>query len=143
MNKGWGSTQVYGAVMDTINYVKDHDIEPFKILYFFSDMQFHPLGQGGDGSFMNHKLPPLELALKEWQDAFGEAPLVALWNLSSYEGAPLKCDYPGVAFVSGYDANVMKHLKDWASAGGRTVSVSKVTNKAEAMSELLDFIRSY
>ena len=53
-----------------------------------SDMQFHPPGTGGTGSFMDHKLPPLELALKEWQDAFGEAPLVALWNLSSYEGQP-------------------------------------------------------
>lgn len=143
MNQGLGSTQVYGAVKDTIEYIKQNDIEPFKILYFFSDMQFHPPNSGGNGTW-GRRQPPLEKALKEWQDVFeGDPPLVVLWNLASYEGTPLKCDYPGVAFVSGYDVQVFKHLNEWIENGGRTISKSEVTGKDETMAELLDYIRSF
>jgi hypothetical protein len=143
MKKGLGSTQVYGAVMDTIQYIRKNDLEPFKILYFFSDMQFHPPATGGT-SMWGKEHAPLELALKNWQEAFeSDPPLVVLWNLSSYEGSPLMCDYPGVAMVSGYDANVFKHLKAWTENGGRSVTKSQVTGKDENMAELLDYIRGF
>lgn len=136
MNQGWGATQVYGAVMDALQYVQKRRIEPFRALWFFSDMQFHPPNAG------DARQPPLVLALQRWTEALGgEPPLVVLWNLASYDGAPLQVDYPGVAFVSGFDANVFQSLKEWFAAGGRTVSVSRVTGKQETMAELLDLIR--
>ncbi|MDZ4263810.1 MAG: DUF2828 family protein [Pseudomonadota bacterium] len=146
LQRGMGSTQVYGAVMDTLGYIQQNKIAPFRCLYFFSDMQFHPPRQEAPDSnyaTSHRSSPPLELALRNWQEALGEPPLVVLWNLSSYTGSPLQCDYPGVAFVSGYDAQTFKHLQEWFKNGGQTVSVSQVTGKQETMAELLDFIRSF
>src|SRR3989344_2467341 len=124
MNCGLGSTQVYGSIIDTLNYIIKYSIKPFKIVYFFSDMQFHPPTVIGE-SLYYRKFPPLELALKKWRDTFNETPLIVLWNLASYEGSPLECSYPGVAFVSGYDVNIFKHLQNWIANGGNTISKSQ------------------
>ena len=143
MQKGYGSTQVYGAVIDTIKYIKQHHIPPFKVLYFFSDMQFHPPKGEGGPSFGGNRIPPLETAIQNYQANLNETPLIVLWNLSSYEGAPLSCEYPGVCMVSGYDTRTFQAVKEWINNGGRTISRSKVTGKDEQMAELLDYIRSF
>ena len=126
IRKGMGGTQVFGAVLELIAYLrKNKDVEPPECLWFFSDMQFHPasgvtendkLSKGlwaeARAHGMDRNTPPLELALKLYRQEIGPVDVV-LWNLASYEGVPVPADMEGVLLVSGFDANTLDQVARW------------------------------
>ncbi len=150
LHRGWGGTQVFGAVMDLIRWLMKHrdQVQAPDCLWFFSDMQFHPAAGGadaipGDLTKLAKKLgversgPPLEIALRMYRAMFGHVDVV-LWNLAAYSPVPVPADMPGVLLVSGFDTNTFKQVEAWRSK--RTSKTSKV---AENQQTVLEAIRRF
>ncbi len=125
LNRGWGGTQVFGAVMDLILWLQQNrDVKPPDCLWFFSDMQFHPAVAVGGPAMkpvvaMAKKLgvgftnvPPLEVALRIYRQMFGAVDVV-LWNLAAYAPVPVPSDMEGVLLVSGFDTNTFSQVETW------------------------------
>ena len=158
IRSGMGGTQVFGAVLELITYLKKNDhIEPPDCLWFFSDMQFHPAaGVSGNDKLPKHLLerasklgmdrnaPPLELALKIYREEIGPVDVV-LWNLAAYEGTPVPADMPGVLLVSGFDANTLGQVGEWRrGALGDEVGKKQVSAAAsENQKVILETIRRF
>ncbi len=149
LRRGWGGTQVFGAVMELVTWLKRHDhVEPPDCLWFFSDMQFHPAAGGADAvpaellaeakkRGLGTNVPPLELALNLYRSMFGPVDVV-LWNLAAYAPVPVPADMDGVLLVSGFDANTLDHVAKWRR--GAELGQGKVAENQDA---ILDAIRSY
>ncbi|MBK03720.1 MAG: hypothetical protein CL932_03045 [Deltaproteobacteria bacterium] len=121
---GMGGTQVFGAVIELIVWLKTHpEVQPPDCLWFFSDMQFHP-AEGATDAIppelhararqygLGQNAPPLELALRLYREQFGRVDVV-LWNLAAYAPVPVPADIEGVLLVSGFDANTLDLVKRW------------------------------
>ena len=124
LHRGWGGTQVFGAVMDLIRWLKDHrEVQAPDCLWFFSDMQFHPAADTGaiasDMAALAKRLgvgvknvAPLEAALEIYRQMFGPVDVV-LWNLAAYAPVPVPSDMKGVLLVSGFDTNTFSQVETW------------------------------
>lgn len=138
LRKGWGGTQVFGAVVELIEWLmKRRDVRPPDCLWFFSDMQFHPAAQAKLPDWVRKEasrrglslaLPPLELAVKLYRAVLGPVDVV-LWNLAAYGAVPVPADMEGVLLVSGFDANTLATVGRWRSgklgSGDAPVRVSQ------------------
>jgi hypothetical protein len=149
LRRGWGGTQVFGAVMELLTWLKRHDhVRPPDCLWFFSDMQFHPAAGGTDAvprkllreakkRGLGTNVPPLELALNLYRSMFGPVDVV-LWNLAAYAPVPVPADMEGVLLVSGFDANTLDHVAAWRRDG--RVGEGQVVDNQDV---ILETIRSY
>lgn len=149
LRRGMGGTQVFGAVMDLVTWLKRHDhVRPPDCLWFFSDMQFHPGAGGADAvpaellaeakkRGLGTNVPPLELALNLYRSMFGPVDVV-LWNLAAYAPVPVPAEMQGVLLVSGFDANTLDHVAKWRDGG--EVGTGRVEQNQEV---ILDTVRSY
>ncbi len=148
LQRGWGGTQVFGAVMELITWLKQHKrVEPPDCLWFFSDMQFHPaegalksvpseLAKDAARLGLGKNVPPLELALQLYRKLIGPVDVV-LWNLAAYAPVPVPADMEGVLLVSGFDANTFKNVAAWRAGSTRK---DKVEENQEV---ILDRIREF
>jgi hypothetical protein len=124
--QGGGSTQVAGSVVSLIRLLlRETDRPRPRTLYFFSDMQFHPaeqqtIAQSGlpaaVKAFFTPNTPPLLAALRAYQSLLGPVDVV-LWNLASYDNAPLPSGMDGVLMLAGFDANSFRHVTTWQASG--------------------------
>lgn len=151
IRSGMGGTQVYGAVLELIDWLKRNDhVQPPDCLWFFSDMQFDPAAsaRGQDKlpqALLDHAAslgigrgrPPLELALDLYRRELGPVDVV-LWNLAAYSPVPVPSDMQGVLLVSGFDANTFKHVEAWRQ--GQAPEQESVEINQEV---ILDAIRDY
>lgn len=147
IQRGWGSTQVFGAVMELIRWLRAHPtVQPPECLWFFSDMQFHPaapasvpaeLAAQAKELGVARNAPPLEMALALYRSAIGPVDVV-LWNLAAYAPTPVPASMKGVLLVSGFDANTFKSVAAWRR--GEPLSTASVEVNQEV---ILDVIRSY
>lgn len=151
LRSGMGGTQVYGAVLELIDWLKSHDhVQAPDCLWFFSDMQFDPAASARDADRLpEHVLaranalglgkgrPPLELALELYREEIGPVDVV-LWNLAAYTPVPVPADMKGVLLVSGFDANTFRHVEAWRS--GQSLEQESVEVNQEV---ILDAIRTY
>jgi hypothetical protein len=121
LRRGMGGTQVFGAVMDLIDWLQAHpEVKPPDCLWFFSDMQFHPAGGQAPAGLAEKvkallrggNVPPLEAALRLYRETFGPVDVV-LWNLAAYAPVPVPAEIKGVLLVSGFDANTLRHVTAW------------------------------
>lgn len=148
--RGWGGTQVFGAIMDLIRWLKKNkDVAPPECLWFFSDMQFHPAG-GASAKVpeelqaeakalgLGSNVPPLELAVKLYRKVLGPVDVV-LWNLAAYAPVPVPATMDNVLLVSGFDANTFKHVEAWRE--GKTPGGS--TSVEVAQEVVLDTVRTF
>lgn len=147
LRRGWGGTQVFGAVMELIVWLKRHRVAAPDCLWFFSDMQFHPaegamksvpteLAKDAAKLGLGKNVPPLELALKLYRKLIGPVDVV-LWNLAAYTPVPVPADMDGVLLVSGFDANTLKNVGEWRSGAARK---RKVVDNQQV---ILDRIREF
>jgi hypothetical protein len=146
---GWGGTQVFGAIMDLIQWLlKNKDVAPPDCLWFFSDMQFHPAGgsaakvpkelqKQAEALGLHKNAPPLELAMKLYRALLGPVDVV-LWNLAAYTPVPVSAKTEGVLLVSGFDANTFRHVSAWRD--GKALGEGKVEQNQEV---ILNTIRAY
>ncbi len=154
IRRGMGGTQVFGAVMALIKWLKSNDsVAPPDCLWFFSDMQFHPASGArkeipkdlmamAKNLGIDTNVPPLELALKLYRKAIGPVDVV-LWNLAAYAPIPVPSDMEGVLLVSGFDNNTFRYVETWRQTG-QVPGASKGAGKVEDNQEvILDHIRSY
>lgn len=149
LRRGMGGTQVFGAIMELIEWLRGHpQVEPPDCLWFFSDMQFDPAGGAADQVparlrkkalvwGLGRNAPPLELALRLYRQAIGPVDVV-LWNLAAYAPAPVPSDTEGVLLVSGFDTNTFAQVKAWRE--GKAPGQAPVAQSQEV---ILDHIRSY
>jgi hypothetical protein len=149
---GMGGTQVFGAVMELIQWLRAHpEVTPPDCLWFFSDMQFHPSAGGHDKipidlvklakqhNIYDRNRPPLEMAIKLYRAAIGHVDVV-LWNLAAYTPIPVPADMPGVLLVSGFDTNTFASVADWRSG---TTKKSTAKNVSQSQDVILDLIRTF
>ncbi len=149
LRQGMGGTQVFGAVMELITWLMQHDgVEPPDCLWFFSDMQFHPAEGGAcvvpeplraraEAMGLGQNMPPLEMAIKLYREVFGHVDVV-LWNLAAYEPVPVPSSMEGVLLVSGFDAGTMRQVESWRE--GRDSVKDTVSQNQEV---ILETVRSY
>jgi hypothetical protein len=152
--RGMGGTQVAGSVLSLIRKLR---AEPRRArprtLYFFSDMQFHPpelqslpadkepLVRELEGAFQRN-VPPLLAAVHAWRALIGPVDVV-LWNLASYDSAPLPSKMEGVMMLSGFDANSFRHVSAWQASGSpATAGGGSSPSGRDARAEI-EFIRSF
>lgn len=154
LRQGMGGTQVFGAVMELIAYLRQNDrVTPPDCLWFFSDMQFHPAARLGDLRQVPRALraeldrldvdlsrPPLELAVEIYRALVGHVDVV-LWNLAAYAPAPVPANMPGVLLVSGFDTNTFAQVEAWRT--GANAPATRETPAAQANEVVLDVIRSF
>lgn len=154
IRRGMGGTQVFGAVFELIQYLKQHDhIEPPDCLWFFSDMQFHPAATPGSADKLDPalvkrarrlgvdaNLPPLQLAIELYRREIGPVDVV-LWNLASYAPVPVPADMPGVLLVSGFDANTFAQVEKWRQGSTREARVDSPVSMGQQA--VLDVIREF
>lgn len=147
---GMGGTQVFGAVIELIAWLHAHpEIAPPEVLWFFSDMQFHPssgalrqlpspLRATAErlGLSLEDK-PPLESALALYRSAVGPVHVV-LWNLAAYAPIPVPADIPGVLLLSGFDAQNFAFVERW-----RKDPSCSFQTAAESQEIIFETIRSY
>ncbi len=149
VRKGMGGTQVAGAVIELILWLKKHpEIEPPDCLWFFSDMQFHPAagqlpsnlhkGLRSEQLKMGAKEPPLEAALKLYRHCFGAVDVV-LWNLAAYSPVPVPSEMEGILLVSGFDANTFRSVAAWRE--GKELKESQALSENQGL--ILELIRSF
>ena len=149
LRSGMGGTQVFGAVLELIAWLKAHpEVQPPDCLWFFSDMQFDPAAQATGSDRLPEAMleraqalgmglgrPPLELALELYRQELGPVDVV-LWNLAAYRATPVPSDMKGVLLVSGFDANTFKHVAAWRR--GDAQDLVEVNQEV-----ILDAIRAY
>jgi hypothetical protein len=149
---GMGGTQVFGAVMELITWLKNNRrVAPPDCLWFFSDMQFHPAAGGKDCipkelladakrlGVGTQDVPPLQVAIELYRKMFGKVDVV-LWNLAAYAPVPVPADMDGVLLVSGFDANTFASVKAWRDGKAANKGADKVAQNQEV---ILDLIRSF
>lgn len=153
LRAGMGGTQVFGAVVALIEWLKAHpEVQPPDCLWFFSDMQFHPadgeLGPSHSGTQALAKAhgvslsgPPLEAALRLYRAAIGPVDVV-LWNLVAYSPIPVPADMEGVLLVSGFDTNTFSLVQRWRE-GQPLEQAAAPDDSADSQSVTLDTIRAY
>ncbi len=151
---GMGGTQIFGAMMELISWLRvNRDVRPPDCLWFFSDMQFHPAGAKDDAPArkaipkdlqrmalefgIEKGAPPLEVAINLYRRAIGPVDCV-LWNLAAHPQTPVRPDLPGVLFLSGFDAHSFRHVADW-----RERRASRKTVAARDKDVVIDAIRTY
>ncbi len=154
LRQGMGGTQVFGAIMELIAYLRENDrVTPPDCLWFFSDMQFHPAAKldglrgvpkalRAEIERMNVDLsrPPLEIAVEIYRALISHVDVV-LWNLAAYEPAPVPSKMKGVLLVSGFDTNTFAQVEAWRT--GANTSVTRETSVADGNQVVLDTIRSF
>lgn len=151
LQAGMGGTQVFGAVLELIAWLKRNDsVTPPDCLWFFSDMQFHPAEGAVDtlpapllkearALGLGQGRPPLELALDLYRKHFGPVDVV-LWNLAAYAPIPVPSDMKGVLLVSGFDANTFRYVETWRQGGDLPTEEGTVEESQEV---ILEAIRRY
>jgi hypothetical protein len=152
--QGMGSTQVAGSVVSLIRLLLKEPARPRpRTLFFFSDMQFHPpADQTHNGAlprevraYFTRQTPPLLAALRAYRALLGPVDVV-LWNLASYDNAPLPSGMDGVLMLAGFDANSFRHVTAWQEAGspGHAVGNGEATPAAvrDPQAEL-EYIRTF
>lgn len=147
---GMGGTQVFGAVIELIAWLADKpSIQPPDVLWFFSDMQFHPAAgtleilppalvakiQRLGVSFSDK--PPMAAALDLYRRLIGPVDVV-LWNLAAYSPIPVPSDIPGVLLLSGFDTKNFDFVERW-----RKDPKCSFLTAAESQEIILETIRSY
>jgi hypothetical protein len=150
--RGMGGTQVAGSVVSLIRKLQD---EPGRArprtLYFFSDMQFHPpelqsLPADKEpflrelGAAFQPNVPPLLAAIRAWRSLIGPVDVV-LWNLASYDAAPLPSKMESVMMLAGFDANSFRHVAAWQASGSPAIGGAGSSGRDQAAE--LEFIRSF
>lgn len=151
-SQGWGSTQVAGSVVALIGQLlRDPNRARPRTLFFFSDMQFHPpeLQQIGDPSVMTADVagffsagaPPLQSAIRAYRALIGPVDVV-LWNLASYDNAPLPSGMEGVMMLAGFDANSFRHVTTWQAAGSPPTGEKEAAAERDVTAEL-EYIRGF
>jgi hypothetical protein len=155
-SQGWGSTQVAGSVVDLIRKLIEQPNRPRpRTLFFFSDMQFHPpaLQALSEGEVLPQDLqlffaagtPPLLSAIRAYRQLLGPVDVV-LWNLASYDNAPLPSDLEGVMMLAGFDANSFRHVTAWQEAGSTTTAArltEPTVTRARNPEAELEYIRGF
>ena len=131
-----GGTQVAGSVRSLLAILLAEPERPRpRTLYFFSDMQFHPPAsqtfapQWGGGRLrprhaelvralppLDPRDPPLLALLKMWRERLGPVDVV-LWNLATYDNAPVPSGMDHVLMLAGFDAQSFRHVAKWQAAG--------------------------
>ncbi|MEZ4460508.1 MAG: hypothetical protein R3E66_12440 [bacterium] len=126
LHRGWGGTQVFGAVMHLIEWLKENrDVRPPDCLWFFSDMQFHPAA-AAQGAVANEmaglakrlgvgvkNVAPLEAALEIYRQMFGPVDVTSAGTTSPCAPVPVPSDMEGVLLVSGFDTNTFSQVETW------------------------------
>jgi hypothetical protein len=147
---GMGGTQVFGAIMELIVWLRAHpEVKAPDCLWFFSDMQFHPAAGGKDcipkelqalakqHGVGSREVPPLQVAVELYRALIGHVDVV-LWNLAAYAPVPVPADMDGVLLVSGFDANTFASVTAWRD--GKKPGQGKLAQSQEV---ILDLIRSF
>jgi hypothetical protein len=129
---GGGGTQIFGSMLHLMTWLVEHpNVRPPEVLVVLSDMQFHPpdtitpqqkkllpvryqrlLDQPGF-----RRMPPLAAAIVLYREVLGQEVSLVLWNLASYEGAPVPSGMDRVLLLSGFDANSFRSIEQWLRAG--------------------------
>ena len=119
-----------------------------RTLYFFSDMQFHaPELQvlpanctltAAMQPYFKPQIPPLLSVIHAWRDLIGPVDVV-LWNMASYDNAPVPATIDNVLMLAGFDANTFGHVAKWQAQetegsskgdGGKIKDVEKGHSKS-------------
>lgn len=126
-NKAVGATNVSAGldlILKTAEYFNLLQEYMPTTIGIVSDMQFHQ-GVSGDG-------PPVEAAMKRWEDAGYLSPKIIYWNVAGHAGSPATVDSPNTALISGFSPAVMK-----AVFSGRDFSPEAVMLRALEKYEII------